>query len=203
MATGVGALLAGVVLGLTAQLLRQINGPLMDIGAATAPWLTIGFVIAVRATRRSDSLRSATALGAGVVGTYLLAWLLSYHGLFAVRESVGLAAGWSEAAPWLVVAGPASLILGVVAGRSHERGLLGDACLAAPIAWSLPEIIRSSRQGWSGGAVVAAVIAAVAIVPLIAAGRRDVRMARVVFASVALGAVALALSPIVLSQIHS
>lgn len=197
------ALLAGVLFGLVAQVLRQIGGPLMDIGAATAPWVTIGFVIAVWATRKSSPLRTAGRTGAWVMATYLFAWLIAYHGLFAVRESVGFAAAWREAAPWLVVAGPASLVLGYVAARSHRRGLLGDACLAAPIAWSVPEVIHNSQEGWSAGGTVAVLIAAVALVPLMVAARRDVRLVGVALASVVLGAVALAVSPILLGQIHS
>ena len=197
------ALLAGVLFGLVAQVLRQIVGPLMDIGAATAPWVTIGFVIAVWATRKSSPLRNAGRTGAWVMATYLFAWLIAYHGLFAVRESVGFAAAWREAAPWLVVAGPASLVLGFVAARSHRRGLLGDLCLASPIAWSMPEVIHNAHQGWSAGGTVAVAIAAVALVPLVVVARRDVRLVRVALASVLLGGVALALSPILLGQIHS
>jgi hypothetical protein len=197
------ALLAGVLFGLIAQVLRQVVGPLMDIGAATAPWVTIGFVIAVWATRKTRPLRNAGWAGAWVMATYLFAWLVAYHALFAVRESVGFAAAWREAAPWLVVAGPASLVLGFVAARSHRRGLLGDVCLASPVAWSVPEVIHSSQQGWSAGGAVAVVIAAVALVPLVVAARRDVRLIRVVLASVLLGGVALALSPVLLGQIHS
>jgi hypothetical protein len=197
------ALLAGVLFGLLAQVLRQIVGPLMDIGAATAPWVTIGFVIAVWASRRTWPLRNAGRTAAGVMATYLFAWLVAYHGLFAVRESVGFAAAWREAAPWLVVAGPASLVLGFVAARSHKRDVLGDVCLASPIAWSAPEVIHSLQQGWSAGGTVAVAIAAIAIVPVVIAARRDVRLARVALASVALGGVALALSPILRGQIHS
>ena len=197
------ALLAGVLFGLVAQVLRQIVGPLMDIGAATAPWVTIGFVIAVWATRRSYLLRNASAVGIGTMAAYLFAWLVSYHALFAVRESVGLAAAWREAAPWLVAAAPACFILGSIAARSHKKGILGDICLASPIAWSVPEIVYSVRQGSPAGATVAAVIGAVALLPLVFAAGRDLRLARVALASVALGTVALVLSPIVLSQIHS
>jgi len=197
------ALLAGVLCGLVAQVLRQIVGPFMDIGAATAPWVTIGFVIAVWATRKSTSPRTASAVGIGAMGAYLFAWLLAYHTLFAVRESVGLAAGWREAAPWLVVAAPACLILGWIAARSHERGILGDVCLASPIGWSVPEIVYSIRQGSSGSAAVAAAIGALALLPLVLAAGRDVRLVRVAFASVTLGVLALALSPVLLGQIHS
>ncbi len=175
----------------------------MDIGAATAPWVTIGFAIAVWATRRTWPLRSATGVAIGAMAGYLFAWLLSYHGLFAVRESVGLAAAWREAAPWLVLAVPAAPILGYVATRSRKAGLLGDLCLASPLAWSVPEILAPRSGGWPEGAMVAAVIAAIALLPPIVAGRRDVRLGRLVVVSLVLGAAALALAPVVLSQIRS
>lgn len=199
----VGAVLAGLLLGVVAQLLRQISGPLMDIGAATAPWVSVGFAIAVWASRRAWPLRNATAVAIGVVAGYLFAWLLSYHGLFAVRESVGLAAAWREAAPWLVLAVPAAPILGYVAARSRRAGLVGDLCLASPLAWSLPEILASRSDGWPDGATVAAVIALVAVLPLAVGARRDVRVGRVVVGFAVLGALALVLAPIVLSQIRS
>jgi hypothetical protein len=195
--------LAGLLFGVTAQFLRQIESPLMDVGAGIAPWVTIGFVLAVWATRRSRSLRNASVLGVETMAAYVLAWLLSYHVLFALRESVELSAAWREALPWLVFVGPVCLVLGVVAALSHKSGILGDVCLALPIAWSLPEVIDSSKQGWSYGAVVAIPVAALAVFPLVAAGRRDVSVVTVVFASVMLGGVASALVPIVLSQVHS
>jgi hypothetical protein len=164
----------------------------------------MGFVLAVWATRRSGSLRNASVLGAETMAAYLLAWLLSYHGLFALRESVGLFAGWREALPWLVVAGPVCLVLGCVAALSHKSGILGDVCLALPIAWSLPEVIIDGlKRGWSYSATVAIPIAALAVFPLVTADRRDVSLVTVVLASVMLGGVALALVPIVLSQVHS
>lgn len=74
-----GAVLAGLLSGVTAQFLRQIAGPLMILGASTAPWVTIGFVLAVWATR------TANVLGAETMAAYLLAWLLSYQGLRTPR----------------------------------------------------------------------------------------------------------------------
>ncbi len=198
-----GAILAGLLFGVTAQVLRQIVGPLMFLGAGTAPWVTIGFVLAVSATRRSRSLRNASVLGTETMAAYVFAWLLSYHGLFAVRESVGFFAAWREALPWLVTAGPVCLVLGFVAALSHKSGILGDVCLALPIAWSLPEVIDSLKGGWSYSAIVALLIAALAVLPLVTIGRRDVSLVTVVFGSAMLGGVALALLPIVLSQVHS
>jgi hypothetical protein len=102
-----------------------------------------------------------------------------------------------------VAAGPACLILGFVAAFSRKRGILGDACLASPIAWSLPEVVDNLKQGWSVGATVAIPIAALAMLPTITAARRDVNLARVILACVVLGALAIAVSPIISSQIHS
>jgi hypothetical protein len=198
-----GAFLAGLLSGITAQFLRQIVGPLMVVGAGIAPWVTIGFVLAVWATRRSRSLRNASVLGAETMGAYLLAWLISYHGLFAFRESVGLFAAWREALPWLVVAGPLCLVLGLVATLSHRSGSLGDVCLALPIAWSLPEIIDSLSRGWSYSAIVAIAIGALAVLPVVSAGRRDVSLVTVVLASVMLGGAAFVMVPIVLSHVPS
>jgi hypothetical protein len=197
-----GALLAGLLLGITAQFLRQSDGPLLVIGGSTAPWLTIGFVIAVLVTRGSRSFRAAGVLGAETLAIYLFAWLLSYHGLFAVREAVGLWAGWREALPWLVVAAPASLVLGFVAALAHRSGVLGDASLALPIAWSLPEIFENLDRG-SYIASVAVPILIVALVPIVAVRRRDVSPATVLLTFVVLGGVGVVLAPIVLNRIHS
>lgn len=135
-------------MGVLAQLLRQVPGSLMSLGASTAPWVTVGFLLAVSASRGAHTPRRAVFAGTGTVAAYLLMWLVSYHLLFVLRESVPLAAGWREAAPWLIAAVPACPILGAVAALSHEPGLLGDTCLAAPIAWSLPEALGSLTHGW-------------------------------------------------------
>lgn len=137
------------------------------------------------------------------MAAYLLAWLLSYHGLFALRESVGLFAGWREALPWLVLAAPVCPVLGFVAALSHKSGILGDVCLALPIAWSLPEVIDSLAQGRSYSAIVGVPTVALALLPLVTVGRHDVSLVTVVFASAMLGWMALAFGPIVLSQVHS
>jgi hypothetical protein len=60
----VEALFVGAGLGLIAQVLRQVQGEAMQVGAATAPWLTIGFALAVWTARR------------GVAGRVLAAYLI-------------------------------------------------------------------------------------------------------------------------------
>ncbi len=175
----------------------------MVLGAATAPWLTIGFVLAVWATRRSTSLKSGGGLGVSTTAVYLFVWLATYHATFAIRESVTQAAAWREAAPWLLLAGPAVLVLGVAAAAAHKSGIMGDVSLALPIAWSMPEITANLRPGWSYTAIVAIPTAALALLPLVAVDRREVRLVRLVVAWALLGVTGLELLPVLRSLIHS
>lgn len=142
--------------------------------------------------------------GIGTFAAYLLAWIGSYHGLFALRESVELSEAWREAAPWLPVAAPACVLVGLAAALSHKSGLLGDVCLALPIAWSLPEVVDGFKMGLPYGAALATLIVALSVLPFVGVGRRDARMVTVLVASAAvLGGLALASFSVVLSQVHS
>jgi hypothetical protein len=121
----------------------------MALGGATAPWLTAGFLLALWVTRRTTSLRQGSGFKIGTVAVYLVMWLLSYHLTFSIRELISIADAWREAAPWMLLTGPASVILGVVAAAAHKRDLAGDVSLALPLAWSTPELIAYSTEGWS------------------------------------------------------
>jgi hypothetical protein len=195
--------LTGVVLGIGAQVLRQISGPVMALGAATAPWLTVGFLFAVWTTRFESALRARTWLGIETMAVYLVVWLLSYHTTFAMRESVALAAGWREAAPWLVLAIPTCVVLGMGAAAANTDGVLGDVCLALPIAWSMPEIVSNVREGWSYALVVGVPTAVLALAPLSAVAQRNIKLTRVVITCVVAGVAGVALLPIVRSFVHS
>ena len=196
--------LAGLILGITAQLLRQVTGPLMALGAATAPWLTIGFLLAVWATRWSTSPRRASVFGIGTMVVYLVVWLLSYHLTFAIRESVAMAAAWRETAPFLVLAGPTSMIAGLAAAAAHKRDFAGDLCLALPIAWSTPEVVTYPTEGWTYAVFVAIPTALVALLPLMAVSLlRDVRPLRVLLACCSFALAGLALLPLLRNLIHS
>lgn len=186
------ALLAGLCLGVVAQVLRQMEGEAMELGAATAPWLTVGFALAVTAAPRRA--------GGSVLAAYLFAWLVAYHVLYAVGQSVPIAAAAREAVPWLLLAPLVCVVLAPAAGLARTRGIAGDVSLAAPIAWSLPEALENAQRG---DAVVAAAIGVLAFLPVVASGRRDIRLVTFVLAMLALGALALAVGPIVRSQIHS
>jgi hypothetical protein len=198
------ASLTGALLGVLAQFLRQVPGALMSLGASTAPWVMVGFILAASASRGARTLRKAIFVSTGTVVAYLLAWLVLYHLLFVLRESVPLAAGWREAVPWLVTAVPACPILGAVAALSHKPGRLGDTCLAAPIAWSLPEALGSLGQGWSGvAAIVIPVAVLFALLVRMTIVERRVRAITLLTAAVALGALGVFLFPAVRSLIPS
>ena len=102
----------------------------MQFGAATAPWLSIGFALSVwAAARRQPAGR--------VLLTYLVTWLVAYHVLYALGQSVPFSAAFREALPWLLLALPVSVILTPVARLVTHSGLLADACLAVPNLISL------------------------------------------------------------------
>ncbi|QYR23762.1 hypothetical protein KZ483_13225 [Paenibacillus sp. sptzw28] len=190
--------LTGAILGILAQFLRQVPGALMYLGASTAPWVMVGFLFAVSASRGVPTPRKAILVATGTIAAYLLAWLVSYHLLFVLRESVSLAAGWRQAAPWIVAAVPASPILGTIAALSHKRGILGDVCLAVPIAWSLPESLKSLTEGWLvGTAVITPVALFAAMLIHMAINERRVRAITLLATVVTLGALGIALFPVV------
>lgn len=188
----VKAIAVGVALGLIAQVLRQVPGQTMQFGAATAPWLSIGFALAVWAVR----LR---APGRVLIG-YLMAWLVAYHLLFALGQSVALSAAFREALPWLILALPVCLVLARVATLATASGAIADLCLAVPIAWSVPETLENVQRG---DIVVAAAIALLAFLPLAASQRRDIRLLTFVIGAVILGGLAVLVGPVVRGQIHS
>jgi hypothetical protein len=186
--------IAGLVLGFVAQLLRQVAEPVMAVGAATAPWLTIGFLAAIWATRTVSSRRKVLGFAATLI--YLVGWIVSYHVTFAIRESVPLAAGWREAAVWLLLAGPVSVVLGIAAALTHERGVLGDVSLALPVAWSTPEVVDYVIQGWSYAVVVGLPTVVLAVIPFVAIEDRNVKAGRVVVAGIVFAIVGLAALPL-------
>lgn len=192
------ASLAGVILGVLAQFIRQVPGALMSLGASIAPWVMVGFLLAFSASRGTRTPSKAILVATGTVAVYLLTWLVSYHLLFVLHESVSLAAGWRQAAPWLVAAVPASPILGTIAALSHKRGILGDVCLAVPIAWSLPESLKSLTEGWLVGTAIMTPVALFAAMLIhMAINERRVRAITLLATVVTVGALGIALFPVV------
>jgi hypothetical protein len=186
------AVALGIALGLVAQILRQVPGQTMEFGAATAPWLSVGFALAVWAGRRRGAGR--------VLYGYLLAWLVAYHLLFAVGQSVAISAAAREALPWLVLAVPVCTVLAPIATRARVAGVIGDLSLALPLAWSVPEVFENAQRG---DAAVAALIALLALSPIAASQRRDIRIRTLLIGVVVLGGLAVLLGPVARGQIHS
>lgn len=168
----------------------------MTLGASMAPWVVVGFLLAVSAAHRSNTTRKAIFISTGTVAAYLLAWLLLYHLLFVLRESVPFSDGWSQVAPWLVAAIPACPILGTIAALSYRPGLLGDTCLAMPIAWSLPEVLENLKQSWADGAVIVIPVSfLIALLIRMIIAKRRVRGTIILGVSIALGVLAVILFP--------
>lgn len=167
------ALAMGAVMGAVAQIARQIDGPLGCLGAGVAFWVTVGFLIARRAARTRGLLDGSVWAGT-VMAVYLGSWLLAYCGVFGLREPTGFGAAWLDERYFFIIAPVASAILGLIAALSVTRGWLGDMCLAAPIAWALPEVGMAISQGWQYAAVVALPTVALAIAPPVLSRSRGV-----------------------------
>jgi hypothetical protein len=188
-------IIAGALAGVIAQLLRQHVGPLSTLGAATAPWVNFGFVCVV--TRRLNGGFLERALnGAVLMAAYLFSWLLSYHTLFAIQQSVSVAVAWSQARPWIVAVAPASAVVGFLVASRRWNDWRTDACMSVALAVSFPEVLRAFERGWTYMLIVGAPTAAVGALPLtiVARGRRTDTIA-VVVSSVALALVAYVLFP--------
>lgn len=77
-------------------------------------------------------------------------------------------------------------------------------CLAAPVAWLLPEAIETPREGWLAGAAVVIPVAVLAILLIhLAMSEGRVRAITLLAAAVMAGAMGVALFPIFRSLIPS
>lgn len=158
--------LLGAALGILAQFLRQLPEPWMSLGAAAAPWVMVAFAMGIWASSGDGPNHEKILWATGAIEAYLFAWLVSYHATFAVRESATIAGAWRQAWPYLLASVPASLALGGIGTFSHKGGILGDLCLAVPIAWTVPEAVGDMRYGgWS----VASVVVPVAVLLILSA----------------------------------
>lgn len=158
--------LTGAVAGFLASLMRSA-GPewLSGVAGGIAVWVTIGFLLA--RTRRD--LRGAVL----VAGLYQATWLLVFYVSQRALIDGASARIARDALPWLVVLVPGACLVGLLANRSLRRGVVGDACLALPLAWSTQEAVRELGRG-PGFVAGAAVTVLVGALPLLIAirGRR-------------------------------
>jgi hypothetical protein len=160
-------LVIGACCGVLAQLIRQINGPLMTLGASTAPWITVGFLLAAFVSNKGKTPARSIIIGIVTTYFYLVMWLFFYHLLFILQENLLIEDGLWEAVPWLILALPVCPILGIIAAMVNKSGMIGDICLAIPIIWSLPEALIGIGTlkdgfiygGWLNGFVIAIPVA--------------------------------------------
>jgi len=166
---------AGALVGLLAQVLRQntktFSGAFMDLGASTAIWLTIGFLLA-RWIAQTRPPRDRIAWISVVLAAYLFAWLIAYHTLWGIREQLDFAQVWPQMRFWIAAVAPVCVALGLVAVFSLRKDWLGDACLIVPIGWSLRDAYFYGHQGVSEIVVVAIPTLLAALIPAATARRR-------------------------------
>lgn len=177
------ALVAGATLGVVAKLLASMQSPLMLLGAGVAFWVSTGFLLAQVAARNRELL-DGTVWASTTMAVYLGAWLLGYCLIFGLQQSSGFGAAWLDERLFFILAPWASVIIGGIAVISLRKDWIGDAFLAAPIAWSLPEVGYAFLQGWQFVALVAVPVIVVAAIPLATERHRSVN--RVVFAGACL-----------------
>lgn len=183
------ALLYGIGLGAIAKLMGLVDGPLRFLGAGVAFWVTAGFLVARHAAKGREPL-DGTVWAGTTMAVYMGAWLLSYCAVFGLQSSAGFGAAWLNERIFFIITPAASALLGFIATASLRGDWFGDACLAAPIAWSLPEIGYALSQGWQYAALVALPMALLASVPLAMSRHRRVNWVVFVTACVAGGVIA-------------
>jgi hypothetical protein len=175
----VWALAGGAFFGVIAKLLGSAPGPLVLLGVGVAFWVSVGFVFARNAARHRGML-DATVWAGTTMAVYLGAWLLAYSLVFGLQQSSGFGAAWLNERLFFILAPGASAVIGVIAAISLRADWIGDAFLAAPIAWSLPEVRFSFQQGWQFVVAVALPVVVLALIPL--ASERHRRVNGTVFA---------------------
>jgi hypothetical protein len=163
--------IVGVVVGAVAQLLTSASGAVSALGASTAIWVTIGFVLVAGVAKRWSG-RDRLPWTCVVMAAYLYGWLLAYHAMYGLIKGPPVMTVWGESRLWVAAVAPACVGLGCLAVGSLRSGVAGDMCLAAPLAWSLPEAVRMISGGWSHGLLLAVPTLLVAAIPLAATRRR-------------------------------
>ncbi len=168
------ALIGGLAAGALAQLLTQLNGvgwdplPLAFLGWSTAVWVSIGFWFAWTAAQARTFTRGAI-WGAIAMALYLFCWLFAYCAVFGLIDSSGFYSLWRDERVYELAVLPVSGVIGLLAAGAWRPGLVGSACLAVPVAWSVPEIVLSVTAGYWCGAPRWQMVLALALPTLVAA----------------------------------
>jgi hypothetical protein len=144
------AVIGGLASGALAQLLGQTGSWFAErhaiayLGWSTAVWVSLGFLLAWPAAR-GRSVGCGTIWAGATMSLYLFAWLFAYCGVFGLCDPSGFWMLWRNERPFEIAAIPVSAVIGLIAAGAWRPGRLGSACLAAPLVWSVPEILQSLR----------------------------------------------------------
>lgn len=167
------AFLMGVLLGVAAKLLGLLGEPATMLGQGVAFWITAGFLVARQAARGKELL-DGTVWASSTIAVYLGTWLLAYSAVYGLQDPGGFGAAWLNERIFFVLLPAASVVLGLVAAGSWRGDRLGDAALAAPLAWALPEAGLALGLGWRYAVVVGVPSVLIGVVPLLATRARPV-----------------------------
>lgn len=159
------AAVAGAGGGILASILRLGPQALSGLAGGIAFWAAIAFIVA----RTGWSRRSSIVLSA----VYLSAWLVAYYCTQRIVIVGASSRLFGAAVPWIVLLFPGALMLGIAAATSRRRTLVGDICLALPIAGGVPELLRDLSHGAAFVAVGVATLM-IGCAPLVAERRRGV-----------------------------
>lgn len=167
------ALIFGLVMGAIGQVLVLTGGVFAVLGDGAAIWATMGYLLARQASAGRTTYDGIVWTGSAV-SVYLLAWVFSHCAVRAVLGASSFSAAYGAASGLIVFAPVAAAALGAVAVLSKRAGWLGAACLAAPLAWSLPEMVARGLEGWQYAVVVSIPTLVVALVALRLTWRKGV-----------------------------
>lgn len=163
-------LVVGAVCGLLASILRLGPQAISGLVGGLAFWATVGFLV----SRSTPSTRKAVALAV----VYLATWLATYYITQRLLIDGASSRIFGAAVPWMVLLLPGGTVLGLAATASRRRSLLGDFCLALPMAGAAPEFVRDLPRG-PLTVTVGLVTVCVGALPLIRESRRGVNLATV------------------------
>jgi hypothetical protein len=200
------AVVGGLAAGAFSHLLTQLSQTFVStptvalLGWSTAIWVSIGFLFAWTAARARSFFKGAI-WAAIAMALYLFCWLVAYCAVFGLCDPSGFYSLWTDERMFELATLPASVVVGSIAAGAWRPGLVGSACLAAPLAWSLPEVVRSLTPRsldsymcqiplWEAALFIALPTLAVALYPVLRA--RLPRMKWPAFAVVALAGAAVA-----------
>lgn len=183
------ASVTGAIAGALAEVLMQIGGRFAYLGSGVAFWMTAGFLVTRLAVPYKTSQAERTVWAGATMVVYLLAWIFAFCVAYGTLGPSSLWVAWYGKLGFVIFAPVLGALIGVAASLSLRPGWIGDACIAAPIAWSLPEVVVNAARGWQSIVAVSLPTLLIALVTTFVLRRRDMKWP-VLAGSCVIGAVA-------------